>query len=154
MAPNPVNFGNVHVGDVLLQSLSVENSAAGASEALDGSIGGATGAATTNGGSFTGLTEGNTDSSSLAVGLSSTTEGAESGTATVSLASDGTGIDNHGTTALTSQTVDVTGTVYALAAPVVTGTTLNFGEVRVGATVAASPSRSPTAAKPMRIRRA
>ena len=137
VTPNPVNLGNVHVGATPSKALSVENTAPTGAENLDGSIGGATGAATTNGGSFAGLAPGVTDSTSLSVGLDTATDGVQSGTAIVSLESDGTGIDSNLTTALTAQTIDVTGTVYAYAAPVVSNTTLDFGPTRVGGTVTA-----------------
>ena len=73
----------------------------------------------------------------MVVGLSTVTDGVQSGTAAVSLESDGTGIDSNGTTALASQSVSVTGTVYALAAPDLSATTLNFGAARVGDEVTA-----------------
>ena len=119
VTPNPVNFGDVHVGASVTQALSVTNSApTTGAENLDGSIGSATGAAIDNGGSFTGLAPSFTNSGSLAVGLSTSTSGVESGTAIVSLESDGTGIDSNGITPLASQTIDVSGTVdnYATAA--------------------------------------
>ena len=56
-----------------------------------------------------------TDSSSLVVGIDTTSAGDKSGTATISLASNGNGSSNLGITPLTSQTVDVTGKVYRLA---------------------------------------
>ena len=68
-----------------------------------------------------------TNSSSLAVGLNTTSEGVVSGSATVSLESDGTGIDSNGITPLTSQTIDVFGTVYGYAAPVLSGPSLEVG---------------------------
>jgi autotransporter passenger strand-loop-strand repeat protein len=135
VSPNPVNFGDVHMGEALAQALSVTNTAptSGSPEALDGGIGSATGAATSNNGSFAGLTASNTISDSLVVGLSTTTEGVQSGTALVNLESDGTGIDSNGITPLPSQTIDVTGTVYGYAQPSVTPS-LNFGAARVGDT--------------------
>ena len=138
-APNPVDFHNVHVDSTPSQTLSLENSAptSGGSENLDGSIGSATGAATDNGGSFTGLNPGAINTGSLSVGLVTTSEGVQSGSAVVSLESDGTGIDSNGISPLPSQTIDVFGTVYGYAAPILSGTTLNFGAVRVGDTVTA-----------------
>ena len=120
VTPNPVNFGIVHVGASVTQALSVTNTAptGGSPENLDGSIGSATGDAITNGGSFSGLAAGLTNSGSLVVGLSTATDGVESGSAIVSLESDGTGIDSNGITPLPSQTIEVSGTVnnYATAA--------------------------------------
>jgi hypothetical protein len=130
VSPNPVNFGNVHVGATPSEALSVTNTATSASaQTLSASIGSPTGAATDNGGSFTGLAEGDTNDTSLVVGLSTTSDGVQSGTATISLES--------GTTDLPSQVVSVLGTVYAYADPVVSNTTLDFGASRVGDVVAA-----------------
>src|SRR5438477_9467374 len=81
----------------------------GFSEKLDGSIGSATGGVTTNGGSFSLLDPGATDSTSLEIGITTASAGDKSGTATIALASDGTGTSGLANTALTSQTVDVTG---------------------------------------------
>jgi T5SS/PEP-CTERM-associated repeat protein/autotransporter passenger strand-loop-strand repeat protein len=133
VTPNPVDFGDVHVGEALSQALSVTNTAptSGSPEALDGEIGSATGAATINNGSFEGLAASHTDSISLVVGLSTSTEGVQNGTALISLESDGTAIDSNGTTDLPSQTIVVIGTVYGFAQPNVTQS-LNFGAARVG----------------------
>jgi hypothetical protein len=114
-APNPVNFGIIHVGDTISHTLGISNLApAGAfSENLDGSIGGTTGAIVASG-SFSGLGGGATDTTDLTVGLDAadtTTAGTISGSATVTLASDGTGIDTFGTTALTQQVVAANATV-------------------------------------------
>jgi len=112
-APDPVNFADRHVGDVLSQALSIENAGTvdGFTEKLDASIGGATGAASASG-SFIGLGAGVTNASSLVVGLGSAHDGAQSGTATITLTSDGALIDTLGTTALAAQTVTVEGTFY------------------------------------------
>ncbi len=115
----PVNLGNYHVGDaVTQQAVSVQNKTvtnASYQEGLNASIGGATTGITTNGGSVTNLAAGSSDSSSLKVGVSTATAGAISGTATLSLASNGAGTSGLGTTTLASQTVNVTGGVYNLA---------------------------------------
>ncbi|MGE3847942.1 MAG: beta strand repeat-containing protein, partial [Gammaproteobacteria bacterium] len=118
-APAPVDFGNRRVGDVVSQALTLTNDvpADGFSEALDASIGNATGAATTNGGSISLLAAGATDSTSLAVGLDTSSAGHKTGTALISLASNGTGTSELGITALTAQTVNVSGNVYRLASP-------------------------------------
>jgi hypothetical protein len=134
-APNPVSFGNHHVGDVLSTTLAVSNNAVadGFSESLDGSLGGATGAAALSG-SFTGLAASIRNSTSLMISQSGAKDGALSGAAVLTLKSDGTGIDTLGTTALTSQTIAATGTLYNYAtasslAP------LNFGTHHVGDSV-------------------
>jgi autotransporter-associated beta strand protein len=112
--PEPINFGIVHQGATATQALSITNNAIndGFSESLNASIGGVTGDATTNGGSFSLLAAGSTDSASLVAGIDTTTGGVKSGTASISLVSDGTGTSGLGTTALASQTVNVSGSVF------------------------------------------
>jgi len=138
VTPNAVTLPNQHVGGTLTQALSITNTAAadGYSEALDGSV--SASAPVTASGSFTGLGAGMTNSTSLVVGINTSTSGVKTGSATVSLASDGTGIDGHGTTALASQSVTVSGTVYAYASPTVTAS-VNFGAVR---TTSTAPTQS------------
>ena len=118
-APDPVNFGIVHVGDTISQTLTISNlaTADGFSENLDGSIGGATGGVVANG-SFTGLAALKTDTTDLSVGVNTSLAGTISGMATITLQSDGAGIDTLGTTVLTARTVIVDATVnnYATAA--------------------------------------
>jgi hypothetical protein len=144
LSPNPLDLGNARIGDVLSRALSIENSAAAGSEALDAGVGGATGAATTNGGSFSGLTAGSINASSLVVGLSTAAGGVQTGTATVSLASDGTGIDSQGTTALTPQVINLSGTIYREATALITAP-LAF-VARAGGTEALSIGIANTAA--------
>jgi hypothetical protein len=118
-APEPVDFGIVHVGDVVAQAVSVSNTAIndGFSERLNGSIGSPTTGITTNSGAFSGLVPGDTNSTSLLVGVDTATAGAKSGTATIELVSSGTGTSGLADSSLVSQTVNVLATVnnYALA---------------------------------------
>lgn len=116
--PNPVNLGNVRVGDVSpLQAISLTNVAVGPAEGLNASIGTASPGLVATG-SFAGLAAGVTDNSSLVVGMNTSTAGNKSGVANITLQSDGT--YNNGTpTSLTSQTVTVNGGVYRLAQGVV-----------------------------------
>lgn len=131
-APNPVAFGNVRINSTQAQALSLQNTAPndGFHEKLDAQIGGATGSATSNGGAVTLLAPQSTDSTHLAVGLNTSIAGARSGTATISLQSDGTGTSGLGITTLPSQTVNLSGTVYRLAQP-----TLNTPAVTLAARV-------------------
>jgi hypothetical protein len=133
-SPEPVAFGNHHVGDTVTTNLSLTNTATadGYSEALDASLGGAT-AGITAGGSFSLLGAGLTNSTSLTVGLVTTTAGAIAGTGTISLSTDGTGIDGQGALSIGSQTVNVTGAVYnyAQATPANAGT-VTLGNSHVG----------------------
>jgi len=117
-APNPVEFGNVRVGSVATQALTIANTAAndGFSEKLNASIGGAT-AGVTAAGSFSLLAPQSSNGSALVVGIDTAAAGARSGTATIALASDGTGTSGLGVTPLPSQTVAVNGAVYRLANP-------------------------------------
>ena len=117
-APNPVNFGNLRIGTVADQALSITNTAIddGFSEKLNASIA-SNGAPVTASGSFNLLGPTATDSSSLHVGLDTSTAGAKSGTATIALVSDGTGTSGLGLTNLPAQIVAVSGAVYRLASP-------------------------------------
>jgi hypothetical protein len=141
-----VNFGVVHVGDqVTASGVSITNSGATSalSDVLRGSIGGATGPFTASG-SFSSLAAQATDTSSLTVGLNTTSSGAFTGSATATFVShDG----DLAELALGTKTVALTGTVdnYAKAAfEVSSGATalsqsgntytLNFGTVTQGAT--------------------
>ena len=145
-APEPVNLGIVHVGDVAQQALTMSNLAPadGFSESLNASFGGTTGDATASG-SFTLLPAGATDSTSLVVGVGTATVGAKSGAATLDLESDGTGTSGYGIFALPSQTVNVSAQVNEYADVVCakvggdgsltgggTAYALNFGDVAAG----------------------
>ncbi|MDQ6758364.1 MAG: choice-of-anchor D domain-containing protein [Acidobacteriota bacterium] len=119
-SPEPVNFGNFHVGDTApSQALSISNNVPNDSfsEALDASIGGPTGGVTTNGGTISLLAPNATDNTSLVVGIDTASAGNKAGTASITLQSDGTGSSGLGLTTLPSQTVNVTGSVFRLAAP-------------------------------------
>jgi hypothetical protein len=135
-SPEPVNLGNARVGQVKTQQLGLTNTAAndGFSERLNATIGGATAGVTATG-TINQLTAGAT-SNNLIVGLDTATVGNKSGTATITLQSDGTGINTLGTTALGTQTVNVNGAVYRTAAASQPGV-VNFGNVHVGDVVAA-----------------
>ncbi len=133
--PEPIAFGNLHVGDVANQVLSLTNNVPndGFSEALNASIGNTTGAATSNGGSFNLLGAGATNNSSLSVGLNTAVAGARSGTAQITLASDGTGSSGLGITALAAQTVNVSGNVFRFAdAGTLAPNPVAFGNRHVG----------------------
>jgi hypothetical protein len=125
-APEPVVLANRHVGDTDSTSVTLTNTAtpAGYSEALDAAVASASGSATASG-SFTGLAAGSSDGSSLLVGLNTSASGALTGTAVISLSSDGAGIDGSGVTSIGTQVVNVSGAVYAYA----TGSVSNGGTV-------------------------
>ncbi|MBL0087204.1 MAG: choice-of-anchor D domain-containing protein [Ideonella sp.] len=134
VAPNPVNFGNVRVGASTDQALTITNTAAndGFSEKLNASIGEATAGVTSNGGSFALLAAQGSNSTSLHVGLDTSSAGAKNGSATISLVSDGAGTSNLGQTPLPSQTVTITGGVYNMAVGVATPDPIVFANRRVG----------------------
>ena len=148
-SPEPVVLGNVHVGDLSQAALTISNTAAtdGFSENLNASLGSTTGDATASG-SFSGLAAGGSDSSSLVVGIDTSTAGAKTGTAALGLESDGDGINSLGQTALAGQTVNISGNVYRLAqATVDNPLAFAFGNVHVGdsASQAVSLTNSATA---------
>ena len=130
-APTTVALGNFHVGDAPTTSISIGNVApTGAyTETLNGSVGGTSGSATASG-SFNSLAAGST-STAVKVGLSPTTAGAASGSATLNFVSNASGIDTLGNSALAPKTVQVTGTAYNLASSNTIGT-VNFGVLHTG----------------------
>ena len=115
VTPNPVNFGNFRVGapGAGPVSLTISNLAT-IGEGLNASIStGSSGFAAS--GAFTSLAPTATNSSSLQVSFNGTgSAGAKSGTATLTLVSDGT-FNGGTTTALPSQTVDMNANVFNVA---------------------------------------
>ena len=112
----PINLGHVHAGGSFAPAMvTVTNTAVNDaySEKLDAAIASSSANATASG-SFSLLTPQSSNSSSLQVNLTDTaTAGSKTGTALVSLTSDGTGTSGLGNTALTAQTVNITGQVYS-----------------------------------------
>ncbi|MBL8484244.1 MAG: choice-of-anchor D domain-containing protein, partial [Rhodocyclaceae bacterium] len=132
--PEPVNLGNVRVGAVATQALTISNNAVadGFSESLNASLGGATAGITATG-SVNQLAAGGSNSSSLVVGLDTSSAGAKAGTASITLQSDGTGTSGLGITGLGTQTVNVSGNVFRLAqASAHTPEPVNLGNRHVG----------------------
>ena len=145
-APNaigsPVTFsGNYHVGDTVpAQALTLTNDAAndGFSEHLDAAFNGSTGGATGTG-TISLLAPEDANTTSLLVGLNTSTVGAKSGTVTVGLTSNGAGTSSLGTTALTPQVITVNaGSVFRFAAPGVIGSSVTLANVHVGDTFGTS----------------
>nr|WP_315398726.1 choice-of-anchor D domain-containing protein [uncultured Duganella sp.] len=130
-APQTVTLAAQRVGGNASASLGVSNLAAdnGYSERLNATI--AASGAITAGGSISLLAAGAT-SNALHVGVDTATAGLKSGTATVTLASDGSGTSGFGALALGTQAVQVAGKVYATAVAQVGTPAVNFGIVRVG----------------------
>jgi MYXO-CTERM domain-containing protein len=119
--PQPMDFGIVHVGDVVLADLTVSNNAAadGFSENLDAAFApGADPGVATNGGTLSGLAPGGTDVGSLQAGLDTSAAGVVNGIVEVAMTSNGDGVNTLGQTFLGFATVGVQGTVNEYANPV------------------------------------
>ena len=132
--PTTINLGSIHAGESFTaQNLTVANTAVGGAytEALAAEFG-VPDAGITATGSVGGLAGSSSDGTSMAVGISDATAGHKTGTVAVNLTSiavSGSGLSN---TALSSQTLTVTGDVYNYAAPSVLPTAINFGSVHAG----------------------
>jgi hypothetical protein len=135
-APNPITFGQAHVGANLSKTLTISNSAAAGiySENLDASFSG-TASDLTTGGTLSELKAGSTNTA-LVIGLASGVAGVETGSTTLALVSDGSTIDTLGTTSLASQTIAVSGTLFNYATASITPRPISFGQAHVGATLA------------------
>jgi hypothetical protein len=140
-----INLGAVRVGAASPSgTVSVTNMATVAPQAaLNASIAPNAGPITASG-SFNLLNPGATNSTSLVVGLNTNTAGnftgGNAGTATISFVSDASNVGNCAPNCqlnLASQNVAVEGKVYTQASGAASGTSINFGVVRVGDTVSA-----------------
>ncbi len=136
IAPNPITFGEHHVGATLSQALTIDNTAAAGaySENLDAKFSG-TSTDLTGAGSISELAAGGTNSSGLSISLHSGAAGSLTGTATIALTSDGSTIDTLGTTALKAETVTVSGVLFNYATAVISPRPVSFGEHHVGDTL-------------------
>jgi len=138
ISPNPVIFGNVHVGTSTAQALSIANTTITNplfQEGLNASVSDTTGGVTFNGATITNLAAGAAASTAITVGINTGTAGDKSGIATIGLESNGS-IDGLSNTALTSKEVTVTGAAYDYANASVTSTPITFGNVHVNDMVA------------------
>ena len=111
----PLSLGTIHQGAAgAYTALSLTNTAAndGFSEKLNASIGAATGDALVSG-SFSQLAAQSTNNTSLLASVNTTTPGNKSGSAVITLSSDASGTSSYGITAIGTQTVTLTGTVYS-----------------------------------------
>ena len=130
LTTGPIALGSVHVGDAPSVSLTVANNAAAGAAGLDATPTVVTGGLASSG-TITALAPGQQDSTTLAVGVDTNNIGPESGVVQVDFASDAG--DGHTLTAGTSAEIEVSGTVYRLADPVVSGPPATI--VHVGDTV-------------------
>ena len=111
----PLNLGTFHLGAASPgTALSLTNTAAsdGFSEKLTASIGSATGDAVVSG-AFTQLAAQGTNNTSLRANITVATVGNKSGTAALTLSSDGTATSGYAITSIATQTLTLTGTVYS-----------------------------------------
>jgi fibronectin-binding autotransporter adhesin len=135
-----VSLGNTRVGTALTGSISLSNVApsnATYSEALStGGFSNTSGGFTASG-SASNIAGGGSGSGNLLVGLgTSLTAGAQLGTTTLALFSNAVNSSGLAQQAISSQTITITGSTYDFAQAKFTGTTLDFGVVHVGASVA------------------
>ncbi|HNT37983.1 MAG TPA: choice-of-anchor D domain-containing protein [Rubrivivax sp.] len=136
--PDPVVIANQRVGGSASQALTVSNTAAAGafSEDLRASFGSNSGAATNNGGSINALLAGSSDSSSLRVGVDTSSAGSKSGSVTLNYQTTGTvgGVSNGLALAGANapQTINVSGHVYQAASGQLVGNVMNFGTLQVG----------------------
>jgi hypothetical protein len=141
VTPTTKDFGNVRIGTLQQQALSVANIAGTPPQAsLDAQLS-VNGAATSNNlSAINQLLAGSTDAASFVVGLNTANAGAQNGTAKVALQSDSApnGCTNNCIVNLAPQNVAVQGNVYRLANPV-----LNTPSVSLAARVG-DPSPSGT----------
>ncbi|MBT8061567.1 MAG: choice-of-anchor D domain-containing protein, partial [Gammaproteobacteria bacterium] len=134
--PDPIDFGNVHLNDVVNQALTVANLAAadGFSESL-GVMAGDTGDATVSG-AVAGLIAAGAEDSGLSVALDTSAAGSRAGTVELTYNSDGEGTSGLAAIGAGGQTVEVTGAVYRLAEATIDNVLdFDFGNVQVGATL-------------------
>jgi hypothetical protein len=150
-APNTLsptlNLGATRSGGATLTgSVALNNNAPtdGYSEKLDASISGLTGNLSSTTPTVSGIAPGSSSNLNFSLATGGTS-GAYSQTATIGLTSNGTGIDTLGNTALTSQTINVTGSVYQTASASLP-TVVAFGTTHIGGTLAGNISVQNTAA--------
>ena len=144
--PQPVAFGNVRLGTVQQQALSINNAAPAGqfSESLIAGTGATTGGVTASGGfgpptATPSLAAGSTNNTSVIVGIDTGTAGSKSGAAAIRFASDGSAFQGGTTTDLGTQNVAVSGAVYRLANPVLNTPSVTLA-ARVGGTASAGIS--------------
>jgi len=155
ITPTTVNFGNVRIGSAQAQAITVANQTTQSPQAsLDAQIGTATmpltaptGDATTNNGTISQLLAGQSNNTAISVGLNTSTAGARSGAATITLQSDSTpnGCTSNCIVNLAGQSISVSGNVFRLATGSAT-TPVSLGSTRVNGTLSGNLSVTNTAA--------
>jgi hypothetical protein len=121
-----INFGNVREGTTQTQSFTVSNSASnsGYNENLNTAVSVSNGNASVSPGNLTGIFAGS--SVNEAVTLNSTGSGVKTSSIILSHVSSGVGTSGLADIAVGNNAISVSGTVYAVANPVVQATPLNF----------------------------
>jgi hypothetical protein len=141
-APDPIVLAAQRVGGLAVQALNISNlpppdAPSAFSEDLNASFGAFSGAALGSG-SVAGLLAGGSNGSAMTVGLNTAIAGALTGSVVVQFETAGTvaGVSNGlGVAPVGSQTIAVSGNVYAPAVAVLNTPNVDFGIVRVGDTV-------------------
>ena len=134
LTPTNVDFGKVQAGTSVSAFATLTNTAPadGFSEKLDAQIS-ATGSLVATG-SIALLAAGQSNSTTLQITEPTSVGGVKTGTATVALRTDGTGVDGLGPVVLPSETITTSGTVYNYAtASVSPQGTVSLGNTHVGA---------------------
>ncbi len=136
VSPDPVEL-YAREGETAEQAIVITNTALNDtySESLGVSSAGVIGSGVTLSGTVTGLIAAGGNDNGLTVGLDTTTSGVKSGTVELGFVSDGTGTSGLTALGIEGESVDVQGSVYALASADVAPATIDFGIVHVGDTV-------------------
>ena len=134
--PASVDLGNFRLGSAPSQAITIGNTnvaPAGFQEGLDASVSATSGRAVAAGGPITNLAQGGS-SGAISVGINNATAiaGANTGTVTIDLASNGSTTSGLATLSLGSASVNVSGTGYNVATGSATPTPINLGNFRVG----------------------
>ena len=116
---SPIDFGNLRVGDIASQAISISNNAVPPAEALDAQVG-TLGGDATGSGSVSMLQAGNADDTGIIAGIDTSTVGSKAGTVSIAFQSDN---GSGATTPLPSGSVHVAAAVYQEAEPDVTAPT-------------------------------
>jgi hypothetical protein len=148
--PDPVTLANQRVGGSESQNLTVSNTAPSGTftEGLNVEFGANTGEAVNNAGTIGLLAGGNSDGTSMNVGVDTTAAGARTGSVTLNYETDGTGTSGLAAESVGSQTISVSGNVFQVAEGNLNTTSLNFGVVQVGESVSQNLSISNIATGP------
>jgi hypothetical protein len=122
-SPTSIIFPDVHVGTSETETVSVSNSASAPAASLD--VSPSPNGAATAAGSVSLLAAGATDDTDLSVGINTSTAGPQSGIVTLNFTSDN---GDGGTAPLPSHEIEVFGTVFREAVPLVTPAIFHVGD--------------------------